>query len=149
MCEGLVDKVRPLLKEGTQVELLGVVGLDTVVRDARAGVEIHAGVDVHEGGSLRHVEDVCHPELLQTHCILGHEAGGGGMERRNNHFSFNRVGGPAESLQRASDGEMKLLSALFIIKRFLMSKTLYLHVVSHLLLKATSLIPIFIIRNCI
>lgn len=120
MCEGLVDEVRPLLKEGTQVELLGVVGLDTVVRDARAGVEIHAGVDVHEGGSLRHVEDVRHPELLQTHCILGHEPVGGGMERRNNHFSFwmNRVGGPAESLQRTTDGEMKRLSALFILKKF-------------------------------
>lgn len=73
VCEGLVDEVGPLLKEGTQVEPLGVVGLDAVVRDARAGVEIHTGVDVHERGALRHVEDVRHPEFLQAHCILGYE----------------------------------------------------------------------------
>ena len=73
VCEGLVDKISPLLEEGTEVELLRVIGLDAVVRDARAGVEIHTGVDVHEGGALRHVEDVRHSEFLQTHCILGHE----------------------------------------------------------------------------
>lgn len=73
MCESLVNEVSPLLKEGTQVELLGVVGLDTVVRDARAGVEIHTGVDVHEGRALCHVEDVRHPEFLQAHCILGYK----------------------------------------------------------------------------
>lgn len=90
MREGLVDKVSPLVKEGTQVELLRVIGLDAVVRDARAGVEVHTGVDVHEGGSLRHVEDVRHSELLQTHCILGYETGGGGttfsirVEKRKN-----------------------------------------------------------------
>lgn len=70
VCKGLVDKISPLLKEGTEVELLGVVGLDAVVRDARAGVELRTGVDVHEGGSLRHVEDVRHSKFLQTHCIL-------------------------------------------------------------------------------
>lgn len=77
MCEGLVDKLRPLLEEGTQLELLRVVGLDAVVRDARAGVEVHAGVDVHEGGALRHVEDVRHPEFLQAHRVLGDKPGGG------------------------------------------------------------------------
>lgn len=75
VCEGLVDKISPLLEEGTEVELLRVVGLHAVVRDARAGVEIHTGVDVHEGGALGHVEDVRHPQLLQTHCILGYEPG--------------------------------------------------------------------------
>lgn len=83
MCESLVDEVSPLLKEGTEVELLGVVGLDAVVRDARAGVELHAGVDVHEGGSLRHVEDVRHSEFLQTHCILGYEPGWAGGRKKN------------------------------------------------------------------
>lgn len=76
MCEGLVDKLRPLLEEGTQLELLRVVGLDAVVRDARAGVEVHAGVDVHEGGALRHVEDVRHPEFLQAHRVLGDKPAG-------------------------------------------------------------------------
>lgn len=84
VCQGLVDKLRPLLKEGTQLKLLGVVGLDAVVRDARASVEVHTGVDVHEGGSLGHVEDVRHPEFLQAHCILGDEPGDG---RRTNVLS--------------------------------------------------------------
>ena len=77
MRQGPVDKIRPLLEEGTEVELLGVVSLDAVVRDARAGVEVRAGVDVHEGRALRHVEHVRHPELLQAHGILGHEPGPG------------------------------------------------------------------------
>lgn len=71
--QGLLDEIGPLLEEGPEVEVLRVVGLDAVVRDARAGVELHAGVDVHEGGALCHVEDVRHPELLQTHRIVGHE----------------------------------------------------------------------------
>lgn len=78
VCEGLGNKLRPLLEEGTQLELLRVVGLDAVVRDARASVEVHAGVDVHEGGALRHVEDVRHPEFLQAHCVLGDKPGGEG-----------------------------------------------------------------------
>lgn len=55
VCEGLVDKLRPLLEEGTQLKLLRVVGLDAVVCDARASIEVHTGVDMHEGGALRHV----------------------------------------------------------------------------------------------
>lgn len=78
MRQGLVNKVGPLLKEGTQVELLRVVAPDAVVRDARAGVEILAGVDVHEGGALRHVEDVRHAQFLQAHRVLGDEPGGEG-----------------------------------------------------------------------
>lgn len=77
VCEGLVNKLRPLFEEGTQVELLCVVGLDTMVRDARASVEIHTGVDVHERGALCHVEDMRHPKFLQAHCILGNKPGKG------------------------------------------------------------------------
>lgn len=77
VCEGLVNKLRPLFEEGTQVELLCVVGLDTMVRDARASVEIHTGVDVHERGALCHVEDMRYPKFLQAHCILGNKPGKG------------------------------------------------------------------------
>lgn len=76
MRQRFVDKISPLLKEGTEVELVGVVGPDAVVRDARPGVELCTGVDVHEGGAFRHVEDVRHAEFLQAHCVLGHEPGG-------------------------------------------------------------------------
>lgn len=94
--QGLVHEVGALLKEGTEVELLGVVGLDPAVRDARAGVEIHAGVDVHEGGALGHVEDVRHAEFLQTHDVLGHEpAGYSGSEGRKKRIE-------AKSLERRS-----------------------------------------------
>lgn len=92
VCEGLVDKLRPLLEEGTQLKLLRVVGLDAVVRDACASVEVHAGVDVHEGGALRHVEDVRHPEFLQAHGVLGHEPGEGSkVERVEQEAKFLRA----------------------------------------------------------
>lgn len=77
MCEGLVDKLRPLLEEGTQLKLLRVIGRNAVVCDARASIEVHAGVDVHEGGALCHVEDVSHPEFLQPHRVLGNKPGEG------------------------------------------------------------------------
>lgn len=71
MCKSFVDKVSSLLEEGTEVELLRVVGSDAVVRDARAGVELRRRVDVHEGGAFRHVEDVRHSEFLQAHRVVG------------------------------------------------------------------------------
>lgn len=86
MGQGLVDEVGPLLKEGTQVELLRVVGPDAVVGDARAGVELLAGVDVHEGGALRHVEDVRHAQFLQAHGVLGHKPAGGVRGHTSAHW---------------------------------------------------------------
>lgn len=76
VCECFVDELGPLLKEGTEAEMLGVVGLNAVVRDARSGVKLSAGVDVHEGGAFCHVEDVRHPEFLQTHRVLSYKPAG-------------------------------------------------------------------------
>lgn len=76
MCQGLVNEVSPLLKVGAEVELHCVVGLDAMIRDASARVELCVGVDVHEGVALRRVEDVRHSQFLQTHHILGYESEG-------------------------------------------------------------------------
>lgn len=69
--------------------MLCVIGLDAVVHDARAGVEVHTGIDMHEGGALRHIEDVRHAKLLQTHCILGYEPGRAGGDSGSETHSFN------------------------------------------------------------
>lgn len=75
MCQSLIDEVSCFLKEGTDVELLSVIGLYAVVRDPSSCVELHAGVHMHERVSLCDIQYVCHTQPLQTHHILGHKPG--------------------------------------------------------------------------
>lgn len=75
MCHSLINEVCRFLKEGTDVELLSVIGLYAVVCDPSSGVELGIGVHMHKRVSLCDIQYVCHTQPLQTHHILGHKPG--------------------------------------------------------------------------
>lgn len=82
MCQSLIDKVGPFLKEGTEVKLFRVIGLYAMVCDPTSCIELCVGVHMHKGVALCCVEYVCNAEPLETHHILGHKSD---EQKENSH----------------------------------------------------------------
>lgn len=67
------DEVSGLLEEHADVVVVGVVGGDAMVDDARAAVELCVCVDVHEGVPLGRIQDVSDAQAFQTQHVTGHK----------------------------------------------------------------------------